>query len=85
MPQTKLVQVTNMAYSPATIVISAGDTVRWTNQDPMVHTATADNGEFDSGDLSQGASFDQTFAGPPRDVTYYCQYHGGMHGKVSVT
>lgn len=67
------------------VQVAEGDTVHWVNNDPATHTATADNGEFDSGDLGQGDAFDHIFNGPPRTVSYGCQYHPGMRGAITVT
>lgn len=47
------VDIKNLAFNPASITVRAGDTVTWTNSDSMAHTVTADNGEFDSGNLAQ--------------------------------
>jgi plastocyanin len=78
------VVIKNMAYTPKEIQVAVGEKLTWTNNDSMAHTVTADNGEFDSGDMDQGGTFDQTFKGPPREIPYHCDYHGGMHGKVII-
>jgi plastocyanin len=51
----------------------------WTNNDTAPHTATADNGEFDSGSLDKGGSFSFTFT-KPGTYPYYCVFHGGPGG-----
>jgi plastocyanin len=73
----------NTAFDPATVTIKAGESVTWTNEDPMNHTVTADNGEFDSGNLGQGATFSFTFdkAGT---YPYHCSIHPTMKGTVVV-
>lgn len=50
----------------------------------MRHTATADDGAFDSGKLSDGQTFSRTFTstGP---VPYHCEIHRGMTGTVTVS
>src|SRR5581483_10970322 len=42
------VTIQNFAFSPATITIKAGDSVTWTNQDTVGHSATADDTSFDT-------------------------------------
>src|SRR5579862_3442758 len=50
------VTIQNYAFSPATITVKAGDKITWTNQDSVGHSATADQGSFDTGVLQQGQS-----------------------------
>ena len=61
---TQTVTISDFAFSPATVTITAGDTITWTNTDPVVHTATSSSGAFDSGDIAQGESFSVTFTTP---------------------
>ena len=67
--------------------IQPGQTVEWTNEGAAPHTATADDGSWDSGDLPPGATFSRTFE-EPGIYAYYCRYHGspgvGMIGTVAV-
>jgi plastocyanin len=77
------VVIKNFAYNPASMTIEAGDTVTWTNDDGVTHTVTADNGEFDSGDLAPGKTFSFTFA-TAGTYPYHCSIHASMHGTVVV-
>lgn len=72
-------------YSPATItvVIGTNNTVTWTNNDIAVHTVTANDKSFDSGDIAPGASFSFTFT-TPGTYPYHCIYHSWMSGTVIV-
>jgi plastocyanin len=73
----------NLAFDPATVTIRAGESVTWTNQDSMNHTVVADQGEFKSGELANGATFSFTFdkAGT---YPYHCSIHPSMTGTVVV-
>jgi plastocyanin len=71
------------AFSPASITIKAGESVTWTNQDGSTHTVTADNGEFDSGNVAAGATFSFTFA-KAGTYPYHCTIHSSMKGTVVV-
>jgi plastocyanin len=73
----------NFAFDPASITVKAGDTVTWTNQDSATHTVAADNGEFKSGDLGNGATFSFTFA-KAGTYPYHCSIHPNMKGTVVV-
>jgi len=77
------VVIENFAFSPATLTVSVGTTVTWTNNDSTAHTVTSRTQTFDSGRLSQGQSFSYTF-NQKGDFEYYCTYHPNMTGKVSV-
>lgn len=77
------VAIENFAFDPGTLTIAVGDTVTWTNNDSAAHTATADDGSFDSGNIEQGESFSHTFdeAGT---YTYVCTFHPNMTGEIVV-
>lgn len=78
------VTIQNMAFAPATITVKAGDTVTWTNQDGVGHSATADDNSFDTGVLDQGKSGSATFS-KAGTFTYHCSIHPNMNGVVIVT
>jgi plastocyanin len=75
------VSITSSGYTPIELLITDGGTVLWTNNDNAVHTVTADNGSFDSGDLQPGSTFVYKFS---RGVyKYHCKYHPEMTGSVT--
>ncbi len=80
---THEVRIVDFAFAPATLTIAAGDTVVWTNDDPIIHTATSVNGAFDSGDLDQGDSYSLTFT-TPGTYDYLCTPHPSMTGRIVV-
>jgi plastocyanin len=82
-PASVEVEIANFAYSPATITVSVGTTVTWTNKDSVHHTVTTREPLFDSGGLSQNQSFSYTF-NQKGDFEYYCTFHPNMTGKVIV-
>jgi plastocyanin len=81
---TQAVTIAGFAFSPAALTIEAGTTVTWTNQDSATHTATADDGSFDTGDIAQGASASVTFD-TPGTFTYHCSIHPNMVASITVT
>ena len=77
------VQIANFAFAPAAITVNAGDTVTFTNADSAPHTATADNGSFDTGTLNGGQSASLTFS-TAGTYTYFCAIHPNMKGTITV-
>jgi plastocyanin len=77
------VSIQNFAYTPQNVTIAAGATVRWTNNDTYAHTVTSP-GNFDSGNLNQGQTFQYTF-NTPGTYTYFCAFHSNMTGTITVT
>lgn len=76
------VTMADFSYSPATITVSPGDTVTWTNAGPAEpHTATGDG--FDTGEVAVGSSGSATFA-QPGTFPYVCTLHPQMTGTVEV-
>ncbi len=76
--------IKDFSFEPATVSVKVGETVVFTNLDSAVHTATADEGPFDSGDLRKGQSFTFT-ADKPGTYTYFCMPHPYMKGTIEVT
>jgi plastocyanin len=75
------VSMENISFSPAMLVVRAGATVTWTNNDGnIVHTTTSDDGAWDSGGLNGGDTFSFTFEQPGM-YPYHCQPHGGPGGQ----
>lgn len=78
------VQIHNFSFGPGTLTIPAGTIVTWTNLDSVAHTATADNGAFNSGNIAPNDSFSFRFDTPGTYV-YNCSYHPSMQGTIVVT
>jgi plastocyanin len=76
-------RITGLAYVPSRIEITAGTTVRWTNNDPLIHTVTATDGSFGSPQFGLDATWRYTFT-KPGTYTYYCSLHPNMKATVVV-
>jgi len=74
------VSMTDNVYSPKVINVSLGVTVVWTNNGSMVHTVTADDNSFTSGNILPGASYTRTF-NSQGSYAYHCNFHGGTGGS----
>jgi plastocyanin len=80
------VTINNYKYTPASIAVTPGTTITWTNrQSDDNHTVTADNGSFDTGVIKKaGGSASLTF-NTVGTFTYHCTIHSFMHGTVVVS
>ena len=83
-PATATVSMMNMAFSPATLSVASGTTVTWMNGDTTMHTVTADDGSFNSGNIGMGASFSRVFT-TAGTFTYHSALNPAMTGKIVVT
>lgn len=77
------VAIKALAYTPAILTVSRGDTVVWKNEDPIPHTVTADKHAFDSGSIAPGHSW-RYVARRSGTFTYHCTFHPNMHGTLRV-
>jgi plastocyanin len=75
----------NMQFDPEELTISVGDTVTWTNNDGMSHTATSTDGPeaFDSGNIGSGNTWSFTFT-EAGTYEYKCNYHSSMTATIIV-
>lgn len=80
---TDMVDIADFKFDPATITVEAGSEVSWSNSDSAAHTASAEDGSFDTGALNKGdrgkASFEK-----PGTYAYVCEFHPFMKGTVEV-
>jgi len=81
-PQRHVVAIRGFRFTPDTVRIAPGDTIRWENQDFAPHTATSAAG-FDSGSIEPGAGW-QTAFDSARAFEYICDLHPSMRGVVIV-
>jgi plastocyanin len=81
--ETTEVIMLNYRFLPQDIRVSEGYTVTWTNDDRVAHTVVADAGEFDSGEVQPGETFNYTFE-ETGVFNYSCTIHPGMIGSVTV-
>ncbi len=70
-------------FSAATVTVNVGETVTWHNSGQAPHTATADDGSFDTGTINSGGSGSHTF-NSAGTFSYICTIHPNMKGTVRV-
>ncbi len=75
------VSIVDFTFEPATLAVTAGSTVVWTNDGVAPHTVTGDFA--DSGVLDPGQTFSHTFDAEG-DYPYSCTIHPQMTAAISV-
>lgn len=78
---TAKVTMANSTFTPASVTVMQTGSILWVNNDQQVHTVTADNGSFDSGDIPAGGQFGLAFTVIGQH-SYHCKYHPEMTGLV---
>ena len=77
------IKIDNFSFTPATVTIPAGTTVRWTNRDDIPHTVVSDDKIFKSKALDTDEQFTYTFT-KPGTYSYFCSIHPKMTAKIVV-
>jgi plastocyanin len=77
------IEIEDFAFTPATVEVKVGTTVKWGNKDGVRHTITADDGTWGSGPLNKGDKFSFTFT-QAGTYTYHCSPHPSMKGTIVV-
>jgi plastocyanin len=79
------VSMKDIKFVPQNVTVKAGQTIKWTNDDPVAHTATARSGaNFDSGTVQPGQSYSQKLTRPGR-INYFCEIHPNQTGTITVS
>jgi plastocyanin len=81
--KSEKVEIVESSYEPDPVVVQVGGKVIWQNEDSTPHTATADDGSFDTGTIETGKLGSATFK-EAGTFTYHCEIHPSMHGTVEV-
>jgi len=82
-PTNVTVTITNMAFTPHTVVAATGATITWANQDSVPHSVHSHEGWFESEDLEPGATYSWQ-PNQPGTFRYTCGVHPVMEGVVIV-
>lgn len=77
------VEIEDFAYDPDPVTIEEGGKAIWINRDSAPHTATAEDGSFDTGTLEEGKLGSATFK-ESGTYAYICTIHPEMEGTVEV-
>ena len=82
-PSGTSVSISNFSFQPAELKVKAGQEITFTNNESVIHTITADDKSFDSGNVKRGGSFKHTFD-KTGTFSYHCSLHSTMKGKIIV-
>jgi plastocyanin len=80
------VQITmkNIQFAPNKATVKVGQTVKWTNDDSVVHDVSATSGaKFKSDLFAKGKTYEFK-ATKPGTIKYVCTIHPGMDGTLTV-
>ncbi|MGH2534505.1 MAG: cupredoxin domain-containing protein [Thermomicrobiales bacterium] len=82
--ETVTLDIVGSVFSAPSLTVDVGDTVTWTNRDPVAHTVSFDDMALaDSPVMEQGDAFSVTFD-TPGAYSYICNPHPFMTGMVVV-
>ena len=70
------------SYSPNPATVRAGQTVAWHNAHNQTHTATADDGSFDTGNIPPGGTSSPITVSTAGSFAYHCTPHPSMVGSL---
>jgi len=77
----RLITIKSFSFRPASLTISKGETVKWVNNDGVMHTVTSDT--FQSNVLQSGNFFTYQFD-KIGNYPYSCKFHPDMKGNIIV-
>lgn len=78
------VKIGDFEFSPAALEVSVGDTIIWVNHDITPHTATAIDGSWDTGELTNGDEVRITVTAK-MGSDYFCAFHPMMKAHLAIS
>ena len=81
---TNTVTIQNNAFNPSSLNVTAGTTVTWINRDNVTQNVVSDSGLFDSGNLTNGMSYNYTF-NQTGTYPYHSSISPSTKGTIVVT
>jgi plastocyanin len=80
--KTHTVEIVQMKFKPAELMVNKGDKVVFINHDMVTHNVTESTGKsWKSPDIPTGKSWSMVVA---KNANYYCTFHPVMKGKILV-
>ena len=78
------VAMRRLAFEPEQLDVAIGDSIRFTNHDLAPHTATAEDGSWDSGTLAKGDSATLEVTAD-WGTDYFCAFHPHMTARLVIS
>lgn len=72
------------SFSPNPDTVAVGQTVAWHNAAGTTHTATANGGTFNTGNIGGGGTSAKITMSTPGSFPYHCSIHPTMTGTLVV-
>lgn len=79
------VTIKNFAFDPAHFTVAPRATITVSNEDSVIHTLTANNGAFNTGNVTQGQPVTFTAPAQPGKYPFHCLRHPYMTGVLTVS
>lgn len=77
--------ITNGVFSPNPLTVTAGQQVNFKNNDTIEHSATFDNGGYESGNIpALSAHNNPVMMSTKGTIAYHCRLHSGQTGTIVV-
>ncbi|HUH33156.1 MAG TPA: plastocyanin/azurin family copper-binding protein, partial [Daejeonella sp.] len=81
-PRIHHVQIKNMKFEPAQLIVNKGDSIVWTNLDIVTHDVTEEKTKaWTSAPITMGKTWKMEAA---KSADYFCSIHIVMKGKIIV-
>ncbi len=77
------VRIIATGFSPKTVTINQGDTIKWTNDDKINHQLVANNGAFASAIIKPAGTYSFTFNTAGK-INYHDALHPTLTGTITV-
>jgi plastocyanin len=82
------IQMSNRLFSPSSVTIEPGTTVRWVG-DHEPHTITPQDGSkpgvWPDVEVAPNGEYEHTFEVAGQTYDYICRFHPGMTGRITVS
>jgi len=78
------IRMRNFAFGPAAVTVAVGYRITWIDDDAVPHSATAQDGQWNTNQVVPGGNFTVTMT-KPGTYAYSCNDHPFMQAKVIVT
>ena len=79
--KTHRVEIRNMKFVPAEILVSKGDSVIFINHDLVIHNVTDSNKTWASPTIAPKKSWTYIVN---EDLSYFCSFHPMMKGRIEL-